>query len=279
MTKRQPENPGRVIAYLWVPHMGARVAQQADPKLAAGPLALLDEQYRVLAVDARAAQEGVRPGIPGLKQLVCENRCGAERVDVTQGDLEPVGQVEHLQPFAVLYIVRLPGLPAIGRFGIYDAECPAVELINKVQRVDSLPAVVPALCVLACPCGAAIGGAIDIHAFIFRTHVAPRSPAFSQADEGRDIRACFVGPGPGLAAVRGPARAIAALTVQGIDEDRIQRRPDLMQAPGARDVDGERRRAGFCRKRLWGRRNGCRRRNAVHGSWKGAVKQQHHHQQ
>lgn len=53
----------RAIAYLWVPHFGVGVARRAEPKLGAQPLALLDDQGRVLAADAPAMQAGVSFGL------------------------------------------------------------------------------------------------------------------------------------------------------------------------------------------------------------------------
>src|SRR5450759_118880 len=51
------------IAYLWVPYFGAAVARQVDPALDGRPLALIDDQGRVLAADARAAGAGVAAGM------------------------------------------------------------------------------------------------------------------------------------------------------------------------------------------------------------------------
>ena len=55
--------PAQQIAYLWVPHFGATVARQVDPTLDGRPLALIDDQGRVLAVDASAARAGVAAGM------------------------------------------------------------------------------------------------------------------------------------------------------------------------------------------------------------------------
>jgi len=52
----------REIAYLWVPYFGAGVARRAEPELDVRPLVLLDEQGRVLAADAQAAQAGISAG-------------------------------------------------------------------------------------------------------------------------------------------------------------------------------------------------------------------------
>lgn len=57
------EPPRPVIAYLWVPHFAAAVAQRAEPQLGEGPLILLDAEDRVLAGDHLAAQAGVNPGL------------------------------------------------------------------------------------------------------------------------------------------------------------------------------------------------------------------------
>ncbi|MCX6029393.1 MAG: hypothetical protein NT169_08835, partial [Chloroflexi bacterium] len=66
----------RRIAYLWVPYFGTGVARRAEPALGAGPLALLDEQGRVLAADAPATQAGIRPG---LTERQAAARCPAAR--------------------------------------------------------------------------------------------------------------------------------------------------------------------------------------------------------
>jgi nucleotidyltransferase/DNA polymerase involved in DNA repair len=52
----------RQVAYLWVPHFGATIAQQADHTLGERPLILLDDSGHILAADARAAAAGVAPG-------------------------------------------------------------------------------------------------------------------------------------------------------------------------------------------------------------------------
>ena len=53
----------RQIAFLWTPHFGTDVARRAAPRLAGGPLVLLDEHGRVLAADAAATRAGVAPGL------------------------------------------------------------------------------------------------------------------------------------------------------------------------------------------------------------------------
>ncbi len=63
MAERRQETTRRSIAYLWAPYFGAGVARRAEPKLAARPLALLDEQGRVLAADALAVQAGISPDL------------------------------------------------------------------------------------------------------------------------------------------------------------------------------------------------------------------------
>lgn len=55
------------IAYVYVPHFGASIAQQTDRSLSEGPLSkrplvLLDDGGHVLAADARASAVGVAPG-------------------------------------------------------------------------------------------------------------------------------------------------------------------------------------------------------------------------
>ena len=60
------------IAYLWVPYFGAAVARRTGVLADDKPLVLLDETGRVLAVDARAAQAGV---LPGLSERQAVARC------------------------------------------------------------------------------------------------------------------------------------------------------------------------------------------------------------
>lgn len=67
----QPASDARLIAYLWAPEFGAAVARRAAPGLGAGPLALLDDQGRVLAVDAAAARAGVRLGLAERQAALC----------------------------------------------------------------------------------------------------------------------------------------------------------------------------------------------------------------
>ena len=55
------------IAYVYVPHFGASIAQRADPELSEEalrkrPLVLLDDDGRVMATDARASAVGVALG-------------------------------------------------------------------------------------------------------------------------------------------------------------------------------------------------------------------------
>lgn len=67
----------RQIAYLWAPYFGATVAHAAAPQLADRPLILLDEQGRVLAMDAAAARAGI---IPGLSDQQAAARCPSARL-------------------------------------------------------------------------------------------------------------------------------------------------------------------------------------------------------
>ena len=63
MAERQREKARQAIAYLWVPDLGVSVARRAAPQLAGRPLALLDDQSRVLAADALARQAGIGAGL------------------------------------------------------------------------------------------------------------------------------------------------------------------------------------------------------------------------
>jgi len=66
-----------MIAYLWAPYFGTAVARRAAPELGERPLALLDDQGRVLAADARAAQAGVSLG---LSERQAAARCPEARL-------------------------------------------------------------------------------------------------------------------------------------------------------------------------------------------------------
>ena len=67
----QPASASHIVAYVWAPYFETAVARRADPKLGAKPLALLDEQGRVLAVDAAAANTGVQPGMHRHQAAAC----------------------------------------------------------------------------------------------------------------------------------------------------------------------------------------------------------------